>query len=178
MTTTEMHAIVECLRALVDNPHSGGKLVSGTNAQQAKGAPRPMPASAIEGAVWDQADEARYQRYRARLIDELRSDPILLKLLSEQNEMVVEVERREQRLNGSTLAGRVGLLIADGWFNEVRTTGGCRRQLAMTGTDPGGGGGLSTVLGDFVKQGFLVRAGEGYTKVAGIKVTRDSIATE
>lgn len=116
--------------------------------------------------------EAIFRSFKNRMIDELRVDPILLQLIAQQTEMIVEIEPQLVTLEGSTLKGRVALLIARGWFDEQRATSAVRRQLASTGADPGGGGSLSDKLGELTREGFLERVGDGqYRKAPGIKIT-------
>jgi len=121
--------------------------------------------------------EALYQMFRARFIDEARTDPVLLKLLVAQNEIVVEFEPSVIELDGSTMKGRVARLIAAGWFSTTRTTGGVRKELARTGADPGGGGTLSDNLSALLRDGFLVRDGDGWLQAAGVKVTQRALET-
>lgn len=111
-----------------------------------------------------------------RIIDECRIDPILLQLLTARPELVVEVEPRIVTLDASNLKGRVARLMAAGWFSTQRATSAVRRELARTGADPGGGGSLSDVLNNYVKDGFLVREGEGqFVFAPGVKVTEREI---
>ena len=83
----------------------------------------------------------------------------------------MEIEPRVVVLEANTVKGRVARLMAAGWFSSTRSTGACRTELKRSGADPGGGGNLSDVLGDYVKQGFLVRDGDGYLFSAGVKVS-------
>ena len=115
--------------------------------------------------------ERIYAEIKKRLLDELPSDPIFLQLLANRPEIVLELQPRVVTLDGSTMKGRVAKLIAGGWFNDAKTTGGTRREMARTGSDPGGGGNLSTALSALVKDGFLTNEGDGYQKAPGIKIT-------
>lgn len=121
-------------------------------------------------------EEAMYQRFRARMIDDAKLDPILLHLLVNQPEIIVEYEKTVENIEGSTLRGRVARLIAKGFFDDAKTTGNARTELTRTGPEPNSGG-LSTTLAALVAAGFLTRAGEGWVKAPGVKVTEKEIST-
>lgn len=152
-----------------------GQAPAGPNSAEARAMPlgQKIDGPGTEyGSVGDRMDfEALYQKIKRRLIDECRVDPILLTLLTTSNAIEVQVEPRIETLTGTGTRSRVARLMAAGYFAEVRATGTVRQELKRTGADPGGGGGLSDVLGNFVKDGFMVRAGEGYQIAPGIKVT-------
>lgn len=115
--------------------------------------------------------ERIFLEFKNRMIQELQLDPVLVQLVSQQKELEILIEPRIVQLEGTTLRGRVARLLASGWLDEPRATSACRRELGRTGADPGGGGSLSQVLGEFVRDGYLVRAGEAYQKATGLKIT-------
>jgi hypothetical protein len=118
--------------------------------------------------------EAVYRYVKKRLIDDMAIDPILLQLMTSRPELEILVEPRRVSLDGSTLRGRVAKLLGNGFLKEPRKLYAIRQELARTGTDPGGGGNLSTTVSDLVKDGFLLREGEGFMLAPGVKVsTRD-----
>lgn len=119
--------------------------------------------------------ERLYLRIKNRFIDDARIDPILLQLLTTRPELVVEVEPRIVTLDTGNLKGRVARLLANGFFSSSRATSAVRKELARTGADPGGGGSLSDVLGGYVRDGFLVREGDGYLLAPGVKVTERTV---
>lgn len=121
--------------------------------------------------------EQLYRQFKNRLIEECAIDPTLLHLLTTRPELVVEVERKELTLDGSTLRGRVARLIAGGWFDETRATAATRKELARTGSDPSGNNNLATALSQYRIDGFLVSEGDGWKRAPGIKVTETTIAS-
>lgn len=127
-------------------------------------------------AFTDAEIEKLYQAFKTRLIDEARIDPILLQLLTTRPEIVVEVEPRVVTIDATKLKGRIARLIAQGWLAENRATSAVRYELARTGPDPGGGGRLSDTLGELLNEGFLVRAGDGWVRAPGVKVTERTLA--
>lgn len=112
-----------------------------------------------------------YRQFKQRFIDELPQDPVLIHLLASRPEIILELEPRVVNLEWSTMKGRVARLIASGWFTSARKVYTVRMELARTGSDPGGGGTLGANLNDFVRDGFLVRDGDGFVVAPGIKVT-------
>jgi hypothetical protein len=186
MKKHEAEKLIETIRSFVDEP-------SGRATASDKGTPEKHPARAIiedtraaEAADAGDADlisngrinfEKLYQKFKARFIDEARIDPILLNLIMVQPEMIVDVERRVQTLDNSTLRGRLARLMAQKYFAQKRAVGTVRRELARTGPDPGGGGTLGTTLNDYVRDGFLVREDDGYIMAPGVKVTERELQT-
>lgn len=156
-------ALTNTIKGMIEGPAAG----NGT----AQGPPKPTPrgiGSAIAGL--DEFEEL-YQKIKRRLLDELRIDPVFLKLLANVPELEVTIEPQVVELDASTLKGRVALLISRGYFDVAKKTGTVRNELARTGADPGGGGNLSDRLSELVRDGFLTREGDGYAKAPGIKLS-------
>lgn len=120
--------------------------------------------------------EKLYQAIKARFIDDARIDPVLLQILTQRPKLEIEVEPRTIALDGASLKGRVGRLLAAGWFDNGRRTGAVRSELTRTGPDPGGGGNLAAILAELVRDGFLVREGEGWKRAAGVEILERTIA--
>lgn len=167
----------------VPTGNGSGPKLTGPGADYSKVQPGEWQKSntrpVVEMPTADPDKEKLYQWLKKRLLDDLRVDPVFVKLLASGTpEMFVEIEPKVVELKAAgSLKGRVARLIASGFFNETRATFAVRSELKRTGTDPGGGGNLSTALGDFVVDGFLVRDGDGFVKAAGVKVTEKAIET-
>lgn len=115
--------------------------------------------------------EALYQKIMRRLLEQLRVDPIFLRLLAAQPEVVVEIEPRQVTVDGSSLKGRIARLIVAGFFKEIRKAGQVYSELKRTGTEPNSGN-VSKALADFVADGLLTREGtEGFLVAPGLKVS-------
>lgn len=163
----------EPMKVAIDKTNEGARQALKTPLPQAK---RPeMSTEPNAGAFDDPAIERMYHAFKNRLIDDARIDPILLKLLTTRPELEVEVEPRVVTLDGSTLKGRVARLMAANWFQTTRATAAVRKELARTGSDPGGGGTLGSVLAEYVRDGFLVREGEMYVQAPGVKITEKEL---
>ena len=173
MTHTEAQKVIDAIRGLVDKPAPFEVLAGPGGARLVKAAKAEPPAvgGSPIGLDHPQAFEALYTKIKNRIIDEARIDPILLQILTTRPELVIEVEPRIVTIDGATMRGRVARLLASGWFSDARTTGSTRKELARTGTDPGGGGQLSDILAGFVRDGFLERSGDGYQRAAGCQVS-------
>jgi len=79
----------------------------------------PTPASA---KGWDPMEEDQYQKWKTRLIAELRQEaPALLKVLGTSPELEVTIERKVVEINTSTLRGRLAQLVAEDFFAEPQT---------------------------------------------------------
>lgn len=179
MTKDEAARLVHNLTSSIQN--AVNKLVDDTAPASGNGVGKApnYPAAQADNLMGPNADrEKLYQWLKGRLLDDLRVDPVFVKLLANVPEMVVEIEPRVVTLDGNaSVKGRVAKLIAAGWFDQSRTTGAARAELKRTGADPGGGSNLSTALGDFVRDGFLVRDGDAYAKAPGVKVTQRELVT-
>lgn len=123
----------------------------------------------------DAEEERRYQAWKNRIIEDAVIDPVLLHLLTIRPELVVEVERRVENLDGSTMKGRICSLIAQGWMNTTRATSAIRWELARTGADPGGGGTLNDRLNDLLRAGFLTKDAKGWQKAPNVKITEKAL---
>lgn len=115
--------------------------------------------------------ERLYSYCQRRFIEDCHTDPSLLALALAQA-AVLEVNMappRRVEVDGTSLRGRVAKLLHDGWFNEARSVGGTRTQLAKTGTDPGNPS-LAVVFNEFKKDGFLVEEQSKFTKSPTMRV--------
>lgn len=158
------------LEALEKGPHDSKR--EATPRQSADRHPaqaRTSVSSAPAGGSSNgHVDEALYQAIRARILED---EPILLKALTTHPELVVEVTPKVVTVEGSSMKGRVVRLMAAGWFDEPRETGDVRKELARTGTDPGGGGTLGIMLNRFVVDGFFIRQGGAFVLAPAVKVS-------
>lgn len=122
--------------------------------------------------------EKLFEEFKAWLLSDLQEDPVFVRLLAQRPELEVEFSPRRVTLQGDKLNGRVARLMAAGWFAGTRTVGACRTELKRTGADPGGGGALYNVFAEFVRDGFLVRDGDGYTLAPSVKITEREVVSE
>lgn len=115
-------------------------------------------------------NEALYQAFKARLIEEAGNDPVILRLLVERPELRVEVQKRIVVAEGASTKGRVARLIAENFYSDTRRFSETLRELERTGTRINNKS-LSIALQDLVVSGFLTKEGnDGYRAVGGMKV--------
>lgn len=119
-------------------------------------------------------EEALYQRFRARFIDEAQMDPVLCRLIMVQPEIIIEYERRTETPDASSLRGRILKLIATDFLNVERTNGNVVTELRRTGTEPNSRN-VSRTLADLVSAGFLTRSGAGFMRAPGVKVSEKAV---
>ncbi len=129
----------------------------------------PTPANRDEViAVAPQTDEeAMYQRFKERLIQE---SPHLLRVLTQQPEIEVLVERKVLRVNATSLQGRLAKLIAEGFFNEPRNSKAVVEELKrrrVAATKPAVGAETEKLA----KLGFLLKDGDSYISNAEAKIS-------
>lgn len=128
-------------------------------------ADRPGAEMFAESAL--QYEEALYQRFVARLREEA---PAVIKVLTVQNEINVTVERREIQADGSTLPGRIALLVATGFFDQPKKGFAAFTELTRIGKTPDKPGTYREVK-KLLELGFLtVNAEDEYQAVPGMKV--------
>lgn len=186
MKRHEAQALIDVIQRFTsdDEPKDRAAAAGKGPAKVSAVAGRQQPAEVTRGAA-DVAErftstavdeEALYQRFKERFIEEARIDPVLLHLIATRPEIVVEVEPRVVKVDGSSAKGRVARLMAQGWFTEPRAVAAVRAELKRTGSDPGGGGTLYDVLGAFKRDGFLVDEAQGYKIAPGVKVTEHELS--
>lgn len=122
-------------------------------------APAPRPATPMPDS-----EEEMYQRFKDRLMKEA---PGLLRVLATVPEIEVETEVKVIKTDGSSLSGRIALLIAAGWFDSPKTAADARRELKRTGTDPGSN--TNRELDRMRNIGFLTDEPEGFQVAPGMK---------
>lgn len=160
-------AIVKELGALLDSllmpaavPNATPTIVDQW-ARDRNGGGDPKPAS---------NEEAQYQRFKARLLADLKVDPTFLQLLAAVPEIVVEIEPKVITLDMTSGKGRLAKLAADGFFNQAREPKAIRAELTKTGPEPHPAR-MSDALTALVNDGFLVRDDGTYMLAAGVKVS-------
>jgi hypothetical protein len=133
--------------------------------RQHKAAPAAAPARATPAAPpMDDNEEDLYQRFKARL---MKDAPGLLRVLATVPEIEVETEIKVIKTDGSSLSGRVALMIASGWFDNPKSPADARRELKRTGTDPGSN--VNRELDRLRNAGFLTEEPEGFQVAPGMK---------
>lgn len=110
----------------------------------------------------ERADEAVYQRFKARLLKEA---PALVQLLVEKAEIQVAVDRKPVRIDGQTLRGRIGRLIVSGFFKEPQTSSSIVGELRRRGGGRSDSAHSPRELQWFTEAGFLTLEGDGHQAV-------------
>lgn len=119
---------------------------------------------------WTVDEEKQYQKWKARLVSELRKEaPALLKVLGTAPQLEVTIEPRIVDCDGTSLRGRVATLIARGFFREPRTNSATRSELKRTGPDCNEGS-LSRELSTLLAWGLLTREAKGWQAVPNAQV--------
>jgi hypothetical protein len=137
---------------------------------------RTLPPAAPGGKLSIDRDqlEAIYRELKNRLIDDLRTDPILLKLIAAQPELLIELDPQVVTIDGSSQKGRIAKLIANGFLDVAKRPGEIRNEAGKTGGDINGSN-ISTILSEFVSSGFLTREGDRYKRAPGLKVSQRAL---
>jgi hypothetical protein len=119
-------------------------------------------------------EDALYQRFKARLINEI---PAILHVLVEKPAIHVEYDEKVIEVDGDTLRGRLALLIREGFFDGDGKTGtGVNKELQRRTSAMAAVGTLYGELDELVRLGFLVvepakdsKSGKKYQAVGGMK---------
>jgi hypothetical protein len=119
-------------------------------------APVPATRDEVIAAAPNADEEALYQRFKARLMQE---SPRLLRVMAERSEIVVE--RQVLRVKAHSLQGRLAKMIADGFFDEPRNSKAVvdalkRRRVSVTQPSVG------AEADKLVKLGFLTKNSDSY----------------
>ena len=75
-------------------------------------------------------EDALYERFKARMLKEV---PAELRVLVQQPEIHVKVERPVIEVGGDTLRGRLALLIKNGFFDEPKSVSATNKELSRRG---------------------------------------------
>lgn len=195
MTREEADAIITTIQTFVGGERGGGKTErlaqgrDGSTLVKRVSTPDGQQHELIETAfgpvtgvtvtpIVTGTKEKLFEEFKAWLLSDLREDPIFVQLLAARPELEVQLTPRRLVWSADTLKGRIGRLMASGWFSTPKTVGACRSELKRTGPDPGGGGNLSTALNDCVKDGFLTRDGEAFILAPDVKITEREVVSE
>jgi hypothetical protein len=110
-------------------------------------------------------EDALYERIAQRL----RKDPMLLSVMVAKPALEIAVTREIIRVDGRTLRGRIGRLIADGYWSSARTSADLQSELEKRGDRPS-----NVELGNEVKElcrlGFFTRDNKWIRLVDGMEV--------
>lgn len=110
-------------------------------------------------------EEVLYQRFKSRLIKEA---PALLCVLAAGPELEVTIERQVLDVNGSTLRGRLALMIADGYFDTARPGADAFKELGRNGFSTANPN-VYRELKELAALGFLTSEADGYKAVPDMK---------
>ena len=187
MTREEADAIITTIQTFVGGERGGGKTErlarlaqgrDGSTLVKMVQAPSATQAGIDASARQQLSEQPQFERFKKWLLADLQEDPVFVRLLAQRPELEIEFTPRRITLQGDELNGRVARLMAGGWFAGTRTVGACRTELKRTGADPGGGGAIYNVFAEFVRDGFLVRDGDGYTLAPSVKITEKEVVSE
>lgn len=118
---------------------------------------------------WDPVEEEQYQKWKARLVGELRQEaPLLLKILATSPELEIEIEREVMPIDGKSLRGRVGRLILDGFFDDYQSAAAAVKRLDEIGAAVDRSNARREVEW-MLEHGFLYKNTNGYKAVSGAK---------
>jgi hypothetical protein len=100
------------------------------------------------------------------------SDPGILQLLTSAPELRVKRERRLLEMNDTGTPGRIGLLIADKFFDQPKNSGDVTKEFKRRGwfSVKTSNAAVLRPLADIAEMGFLTRDGSSYQSVPGMKV--------
>ena len=100
------------------------------------------------------------------------NDPGILQLLTSAPELRVKCERRLLEMNDTGTPGRIGLLIADKFFDQPKNSGDVTKEFKRRGwfSVKTSNAAVLRPLADIAEMGFLTRDGSSYQAVPGMKV--------
>lgn len=128
------------------------------------------PASAGEWLLTEQL----YSQILDRLVQDVPKHPSILQLLALRPEIVVTVKKQTVELDGSSLRGRLAILLSENFFEDPTTGNAAWKELDKRGT----GSAKPNVyreLDKLTEMGFLVKVDGGYQSVPGMKVSKNRV---
>lgn len=115
-------------------------------------------------------EEALYQRFKRRLLQELQAEaPALLKLLGSRPELEVQIERPTIQIDGATLRGRLAQFIVEGWFDEPKSPNAAFNELARRGHKTAKPN-VYRELDKLAELGFVTKEAAGFQIASGATV--------
>jgi hypothetical protein len=116
-----------------------------------------------------------YRHVRDRLSADLRTgkmDLVILELLSEQPEIAVNVKRRTLEMSDESTDGRIALLISQKFFDTPQDGGTITKEFKRRGwfDKKASNAALIKPLAAITENGFLIREGNHYQAVPGMKI--------
>lgn len=114
------------------------------------------------------------QQVRNKILADATVQAALIKIMTTQPEIVIEVHPRMVTIDGSSPRGRLAGMIANGLLDTGVKPGVIIREFARTGAQihPSN---LSKILDEFVTAGYLTREGTEYQKTAALKITKTEL---
>jgi hypothetical protein len=129
----------------------------------------PLPVAPLPPLPMTSALEF-YEAFKARILVDVDVLGVIAKIAATRPEIIVEITPRVQTLKGDSLYGRLGRLIAEGYFDQPQLARDTNKELDRTGGMVHSGN-LSKAFTKFVQEGFLVRSGDGYQRAPNLKVS-------
>lgn len=139
---------------------------------------RELPPVAIapspNGVEPSVLSDALYSSILNRLLQDLPQHPRVLQLMTSSPEIVVRVQKQSVDLDGSTLRGRLAILVAENFFENLASGHSAWQELEKRGI----GSSKPNVyreLDKLTEMGFLLKLVGGFQSVPGMKVTKKNI---
>lgn len=113
-----------------------------------------------------------YQAIKARLLQELPQEPALLRIIAARPELQVTVERQIVEVSEHSAEGRIGKLIAEGFFDTPILPGDVLKEMLRRGwvAKKTPVVRASHACEKMAQKGFLTREDKAYKAAAGMKV--------
>jgi hypothetical protein len=116
-----------------------------------------------------------YRHVRDRLSADLRTgkmDLVILEILSERPEIAVNVKRRTLEMSDESTDGRIALLISQKFFDSPQDGGTITKEFKRRGwfDQKSSNAAVIKPLAKITEMGFLIRDGNQYQAVPGMKV--------
>jgi hypothetical protein len=120
--------------------------------------------------------DALYRQIFIRLLQDLPEHPTVLQLVASRPEIMVRVQKQTVELDGTTLRGRLAILISENFFVDVVNANIAHKELQKRGVGSASPN-VYRELDKLAEMGFLFKLKEGYQSVPGMKVTKNRMET-
>jgi hypothetical protein len=112
---------------------------------------------------------------RDDVIAVLRNDPVVLEILASRPEITVNVKREKITLDGTTLRGRLAILVSESFFDAGANGNTAFNELKRRGVATAKPN-VYRELDKLTEMGFLLKSDAGYQAVPGMKVNLVEVA--
>lgn len=131
--------------------------------------PRDIPAPNVPPMNGD--NESLYQSFKARLIEDSRKDPVLLKVIFNRPELEVAISRKTVQADETSAQGMIAILMSEGFLADTISATAIWKEMKRRWNYGGISARAYEQLDKLTAMGFVTKEADGYKAVPGMKTS-------